>query len=187
LNGTEVRLGNRPLPLLFTSDGQLNAQVPYDLPVDTQHQISVKRGDAIAVPETLQVAAAQPGIFTKAQSGTGQAAIVKQDGITLAEPATPAVRGEVVIIYCAGLGPVSPAVEAGRPAPSAPLSGVTNPVTVTIGGQQAQVLFAGLSPGFSGLYQINAFVPANAETGDAVEVTIESAGQKSRPVTIAIR
>lgn len=187
LNGTEVRLGNRPLPLLFTSDGQLNAQVPYDLPVDTQHQISVRRGDAIAVPETLQVAAAQPGIFTKAQSGTGQAAIVKQDGITLAEPATPAVRGEVVIIYCAGLGPVSPAVEAGRPAPSAPLSSVTNPVTVTIGGQQAQVLFAGLSPGFSGLYQINAFVPANATTGDAVEVLIESAGQKSRPVTIAIR
>lgn len=187
LNGTEVRLGNRPLPLLFTSDGQLNAQVPYDLPVDTQHQISVKRGDAIAVPETLQVAAAQPGIFTKSQTGTGQAAIVKQDGVTLAEPATPAVRGEVVIIYCSGLGPVNPAVEAGKPAPSAPLSSVTNPVTVTIGGQQAQVLFSGLSPGFSGLYQINAFVPANATTGDAVEVTIESAGQKSRPVTIAIR
>jgi uncharacterized protein (TIGR03437 family) len=187
LNGTEVRLGNRPLPLLFTSDGQLNAQVPYDVPVDTQHQISVKRGDAIAVPETLTVAGAQPGVFTKSQTGTGQGAVVKQDGVTLAEPGTPAARGEVVIIYCSGLGPVSPAVAAGRPAPSAPLSSVVNPVTVTIGGQEAQVLFAGLAPGFSGLYQINAFVPANADTGDAVEVVLEAAGQRSRPVTIAVR
>jgi len=187
LNGTEVLLGNRPLPLLFTSDGQLNAQVPYDVPVDTQHQILVKRGDSIAVPETLNVAAAQPGIFTKAQNGSGQGAIVKQDGVTLAEPGTPANRGEVVIIYCSGLGPVNPPVVAGRPSPSSPLSSVTNPVTVTIGGQQAQILFAGLAPTFSGLYQINVFVPANSETGDAVEVVLESAGQRSRPVTIAVR
>jgi len=187
LNGTEVRLGNRPLPLLFTSDGQLNAQVPYDVPVDTQHQISVKRGDAIAVPETLTVSGAQPGIFTKSQNGSGQGAIVKQDGITLAEPGTPARRGEVVVIYCSGLGPVSPAVQAGRAAPASPLSSVTNPPTVIIGGQQAQILFAGLAPGFSGLYQINAFVPDQAQTGNAVEVTIESAGQRSRPVTIAVQ
>lgn len=187
LNGTEVTLGDRPLPLLFTSDGQLNAQVPYDVPVDTQHQILVKRGEAIAVPETLSVAAAQPGIFTKSQNGSGQGAIVKQDGVTLAEPGTPAARGEVVIIYCSGLGPVSPPVVAGRPAPSSPLSGVINPVTVLIGGKEARVLFAGLAPGFSGLYQINAFVPADAATGNAVEVTVESAGQKSPPVTIAIR
>jgi uncharacterized protein (TIGR03437 family) len=187
LNGTEVRLGNRPLPLLFTSDGQLNAQVPYDVPVDTQHQISVKRGEAIAVPETLTVAGAQPGVFTKSQTGSGQGAIVRQDGVTLAEAATPARRGEVVIIYCSGLGPVSPAVEAGRPAPSAPLSSVVNPVAVTIGGRQARVIFAGLAPGFSGLYQVNAFVPDNAATGDAVEVVLEAAGQRSRPVTIAVR
>jgi len=187
LNGTEVRLGNRALPLLFTSDGQLNAQVPYDVPVDTQHQISVKRGEAIAVPETLTVSSAQPGIFTKSQTGSGQGAIVKQDGVTLAQPGTPAARGEVVVIYCSGLGPVSPAVEAGRAAPSNPLSRTVNPVTVTIGGQSAPVLFAGLSPGFSGLYQINATVPAGVTPGDAVAVQIEAAGQKSREVTIAVR
>jgi uncharacterized protein (TIGR03437 family) len=186
LNGTEVRLGDRPLPLLFTSDGQLNAQVPYDVPADTQHQITVKRGAAFAVPETLTVAPAQPGVFTKSQSGSGQAAIVRQDGVTLAEPGTAARKGEVVIIYCAGLGPVSPSVESGRPAPASPLSGVVNPVTVTIGGAEAQVLFAGLAPGFSGLYQINAFVPQGSLTGNAVEVIIEAAGQRSRPVTIAV-
>jgi len=187
LNGAEVHLGNRSLPLLFTSDGQLNVQVPYDVAVDTQHQISVSRGDTIAVAETLTVTSAQPGIFTKTQTGTGQGAIVKQDGVTLAESGTAAKRGEVVIIYCSGLGPVSPAVEAGRAAPSSPLSSVVNPVTVTIGGQQAQVLFAGLAPGFSGLYQVNAVVPAGSPTGDSVELTIEAASQKSRPVTIAVQ
>ena len=105
---------------------------------------------------------------------------MKQDGVTLAEPGTPANRGEVISIYCSGLGP-------GRPAPTSPLSGVTNPVTVTIGGREAQVLFAGLAPPFSGLYQINVFVPANATIGDAAEVILESAGQRSRPVTIAVR
>lgn len=186
LNGTEVRLGDRPLPLLFTSDGQLNAQVPFDVPTDTQHQVTVKRGTAFAVPETLTVAAAQPGVFTKSQSGSGQGAIVKQDGVTLAEPGTPARKGEVVIIYCAGLGPVSPAVESGRRAPASPLSGVVNPVTVTIGGAEAQVLFAGLAPGFSGLYQINAFVPQESLSGNEVAVIIEAAGQRSRLVTIAV-
>jgi uncharacterized protein (TIGR03437 family) len=82
---------------------------------------------------------------------------------------------------------VSPAVEAGRAAPASPLSSVVNPVAVTVGGVEAQVLFAGLAPGFSGLYQVNAFVPAGAPSGDAVEVILESAGQRSRPVTIAVR
>ena len=56
-----------------------------------------------------------------------------------------------------------------------------------IGGVEAQVLFAGLSPGFSGLYQVNARVPANAPLGNEVEITVEVSGQASRPVTIAIR
>ncbi|MFN0102864.1 MAG: BACON domain-containing protein [Bryobacteraceae bacterium] len=187
LNGTEVRLGDQILPPLFISEGQLNAQVPYNVTVDTQHQIWVKRGDAIGVVETVTVSVAQPGIFTKSLRGTGQGAIVKQDGVTLAEPGTPARRGEVVVIYCSGLGPVTPAVKEGLPAPSSPLSGVVNPVTVTIGGQQAQVNFAGLAPGFSGLYQINAVVPAGAPTGDAVDVVIEVAAQRSRAVTIAVQ
>jgi uncharacterized protein (TIGR03437 family) len=187
LNGTQVQLGDRSLPILYASDRQLNAQIPYDVPVDTQFQITVKRNGAIAVPETLTIAAAQPGIFTKSQTGSGQGAIVRQDGVTLAEPGRAATRGEVVIIYCSGLGPVNPPVQSGRPAPSSPLSVVTNPVAVTIGGQTAEVLFAGLSPGYSGLYQINARVPANAPLGDAVEVFIQSAGQRSSTVTMAIR
>ena len=62
-----------------------------------------------------------------------------------------------------------------------------SPVTVTIGGQPATVQFAGLSPGFAGLYQINAVVPAGVTPGNAVAVVLQTAGQVSPPVTMAVR
>ena len=123
VEGTEVLLGGRRLPLWYTSEGQINAQVPYDLPVDTQHQIVVQRGDTLSVPEQFTVAAANPGIFSKNQQGFGQGVIMRADQRTLAEPGTPAERGETIVIYCAGLGAVDPPVEPGRPAPPLPPPG----------------------------------------------------------------
>ena len=187
LANAEVVLGDQPLPLLYASDGQVNAQVPYDLPANTQHQLMVRRGTALSVPETITVAPAQPAIFTTDQSGRGQGVIVH--GITqrLAEPATAATPGDVLVIYCTGLGAVSPPVAAGAAAPSSPLSRTVNTVTVNIGGQRAQVLFSGLTPGFAGLYQVNVEVPAGVRLGDRVPVTLSVAGQTSPSVTIAVR
>ena len=61
-----------------------------------------------------------------------------------------------------------------------------NPVSVTIGGQNAAVSFSGLTPGFPGLYQINAVVPSGV-SGDAVVVVVSVAGQSSPPVTMAVQ
>jgi uncharacterized protein (TIGR03437 family) len=188
LNGTQVLLGNQPLPILYTSTGQLNVQVPYAVPVNTQYQLTVQHGNALSLPQSLVVAAGLPGIFTVNQQGTGQGAIMKSDGVTLAQPATPASIGETVVIYCTGLGAVSPAVKEGLPAPSTPpLSTTVNPVTVTIGGKAAQVAFSGLTPGYAGLYQVNAVVPAGITMGDAVPVAVSVAGQDSPRVTMAVR
>ncbi len=184
--GTEVLLGGQPLPLLYTSTGQINAQMPYGLPVNTQHQVVVRRGTALSVPESFTVAAAQPGIFAKNMQGTGQGIILRSDQITLAEPGTPAARGEIVVIYCAGLGLVNPAVEPGSAAP-VPAAVTVNPVKLTIGGKNADVLFSGLTPGLAGLYQVNAVVPPDAPTGDAVAVTLTAMGQTSQPVTMAVK
>jgi uncharacterized protein (TIGR03437 family) len=184
LNGAQVLLGNQPLPILYTSTGQLNVQVPYTVPVNTQYQLTVQHGNTLSVPQSLVVAEAQPGIFTVNQQGTGQGSIVKSDEVTLAQPGTPASVGEVVVIYCTGLGAVKPAVTAGTPAP---LTDTVNPVTVTIGGKTAQVLFSGLTPGYAGLYQVNAVVPSGITTGDAVPVVLGVAGQTSPAVTIAVR
>jgi uncharacterized protein (TIGR03437 family) len=188
LSGTQVLLGNQPLPILYTNTGQLNVQVPYGVPVNTQYQLSVQHGNTLSVPQSLVVAQAEPGIFTVNEQGTGQGSIVRSDGVTLAQPGTPASIGETIVIYCTGLGAVTPAVKEGSPAPSTPqLSTTVNPVTVTIGGQVAQVAFSGLTPGYAGLYQINAVVPAGITTGDAVPVVLSVAGQTSPVVTIAVQ
>jgi len=188
LNGTQVQLGNQTLPILYTSAGQLNVQVPYGVGVNTQLQLTVQHGSTLSLPESLVVAAAAPGIFTLNESGTGQGIIMKSDGVTLAQPATPANIGETVVIYCTGLGAVTPAVTEGSPAPFSPLAWTVNPVTVTIGGVAAPApSFNGLTPGLAGLYQVNVAVPAGIATGDAVPVTLSVAGQSSPAVTIAVR
>jgi len=188
LMGTQVLLGNQPLPILYTSAGQLNVQVPYGVPVNTQYQLTVQHGSTLSLPESLVVAAGQPGVFTVNESGTGQGVIMKSDGVTLAQPGTPASIGETVVIYCTGLGAVTPAVAEGSPAPFTPLAWTVNPVTVTIGGVAAPApSFHGLTPGLAGLYQVNVAVPAGIATGDAVPVVLSVAGQTSPAVTIAVR
>jgi adhesin/invasin len=179
-----VLLGNQPLPILYTSTGQLNVQVPYTVPVNTQYQLTVQHGNTLSVPQSLVVAQAQPGIFTVNQQGTGQGSIVKSDQVTLAQPGTPAAVGETIVIYCTGLGAVTPAVAAGS---RAPLATTANTVSVTIGGKAAQVAFAGLTPGYAGLYQVNAVVPSGITTGNAVPVVLSVAGQTGPPVTMAVK
>ncbi|HLK65772.1 MAG TPA: BACON domain-containing carbohydrate-binding protein [Bryobacteraceae bacterium] len=185
VNGTQVVLGDQALPILYTNPGQLNVQVPYGIPVNTQYQMTVQHNNTYSVPQQLVVAQAEPGIFTVNQQGSGQGSIVKSDQVTLAQPGTPATIGETVVIYCTGLGSVTPAVAEGAPPPSAPLSKTDNHVTVTIGGVSAPVAFSGLTPGIPGLYQINTVVPAGVAPGDAVPVVISVAGQTS-PITPAV-
>jgi adhesin/invasin len=185
LGGAQVTLAGQPLPLLYASDGQLNAQVPSALPLNGQPpQIQVIRSNVPSVPDTVAVAAAVPAVFTTSQTGTGQGAITDVNAV-LKDANSPATAGSVIVIYCTGLGQVSPAVPDGQPASSSPLSVTVNPVSVTVGGVSAQVLFAGLAPGFAGLYQVNAVMPSGIPTGNAA-VILTVAGQVSPPVTIAV-
>jgi uncharacterized protein (TIGR03437 family) len=184
--GAQVLLGDTPLPILYTSNGQVNVQVPFSTPVNGQYQITVQRDNLLSVPEELVIAAAQPGVFTVNQQGTGQGVIFKSDGVTLAQAGTAANAGETVVIYCTGLGAVDPPVPEGTPPPSSPLSNSVNPVTVTIGNRNAPVAFSGLTPGFPGLYQVNAVVPAGV-SGVAVPVVVTVAGQSSPSVTMAVQ
>jgi uncharacterized protein (TIGR03437 family) len=189
LGGTLALLGGELLPLQFTSTGQINAIVPYDVPVGGTQQLLVQQDSAYSLPESLSVAPAQPAVFTQDQSGQGAGVIVvvKPDQTQfLATPATPASAGDALVIYCAGLGAVTPPIPAGSAAPLIPLS-MTATATVMIGGQPAQVLFSGLSPGFAGLYQVNVVVPSGIAPDAGVNVIVAVAGMSSPPVTVAIR
>ena len=104
----------------------------------------------------------------------------------MADANNPATAQDVITIYCTGLGPTSPAVATGAAAPS--VAYITTPgISATIGNQPATLLYAGLTPGFPGLYQINALVPNGITPGNAVPVVVTLAGVVSPPATIAVR
>jgi hypothetical protein len=80
-------------------------------------------------------------------------------------PSAPAQAGDLLVIYCAGLGVTNPPVGDGVASPSSPQAQTQAPVTVTIGGQNANVVFAGLTPTLVGLYQVNVTMPARSDAG----------------------
>src|ERR1035438_8250509 len=141
LGNTQVLLGGRPMPLYFVSNQQIAAVVPYDIAPNSVQQVIVQNGTAVSQPETVTVAAAQPGVFSQNSSGTGPGSIFgqKPGGIpVLNTAANPASAGDALWIFCTGLGTVSPPVPAGAAASATTLSFTDNPVTVTVGGKDAQ-------------------------------------------------
>jgi uncharacterized protein (TIGR03437 family) len=154
--------------------------------VNTTHQVVVSSGSNLSVPQRLTLSAAAPGIFTRNSAGTGQGSITDLQG-NVADAANPVRAGDTIVIYCTGLGEVTPAVPAGTPAPTDRPTHTVNEVTVSIGGQNARVDFSGLAPGYFGRYQVNAVVPAGVASGPAVPVTVSAAGVTSSPATIVLR
>ncbi len=189
LGGVTAAMAGQPLPLLYVSGQQVNAVIPYGIQTNAQHQVVVRRGDSYSVPENITVAPAQPAIFTLDLSGRGQGLIflTRPNGFVLAEGANPARAGDVVVVYATGLGEVNPAVATGAAAPGLPLSRVVTPVEARIGGRDAAVQFAGLAPGFVGLYQVNVQVPPGVEPSPAATLVLLQNGAPSNTVTLAVR
>jgi uncharacterized protein (TIGR03437 family) len=172
------------MPLLFAIGGQnaqVNAMVPFETSVNTNQQILLQWGTAYAPPVYVDVAAAEPGIFQYGQEG-----IITDLSGNLIGPSDPAHAGDTVVIYCTGLGAVTPSVADGVPTPPAYFY-TQSGVTITIGGQNVVPAFAGLTPGFAGLYQINVTVPQGVAPGDQVPVSIMVAGQTSAQVVTSVR
>jgi uncharacterized protein (TIGR03437 family) len=113
------------------------------------------------------------------------------DGVNCPAPyiigtSCPATQGALVQFYVNGLGPVTNQPASGDPAPSgtlAQLAQTTTKPVVMIGGQQATVQFAGLAPGFVGLYQVNVYVPTGLTSGNQ-PITI-AIGGKTSPSSIS--
>jgi uncharacterized protein (TIGR03437 family) len=142
----------------------------------------VQRGNAISVPVKIAIFNAQPAILATEGNGTGQGHIYKVDAqgnAVLAGANSPASAGDVLVMYAVGLGPVTPPVKGGDPAPVAPSSSTVAKVTVIIGGQPSEVQFAGLTPGFAGLYQVNAVTPGGVTPGSQVPVMVSVGGTSS--------
>jgi uncharacterized protein (TIGR03437 family) len=187
LAGGSILIGGKQAPLLFASNGQVNAVVPFGITPNSAQQAIATRGNTISVPQPLTIASAAPGVFT---SDGKQAIVVAVDlagNQTLVDAAHPAKAGDVLVIYCTGLGEVYPQVPTGNAAPLDTLSYTVNPVSVTIGGLPAAVQFSGLTPTEVGLYQVNAVVPPGIMPGSVVSIVLSSGGQLSTPAFTAIQ
>ncbi len=185
LGGLSATMGNFDVPLYFSSTGQVNAQVPFDLPINSNTQLVIKIGNAYTVPENISIAAVQPGIFTLNQSGTGPGAILDAQGApnSAANPARP---GAVIQIFATGFGETTPRVPAGDRSPSSPPATVVRIVTATVDGINAPVHFAGLAPTFVGLYQVNVQIPAGVRAGE-VNLLLTQDGAESNIVTVFVQ
>jgi uncharacterized protein (TIGR03437 family) len=186
LGGARVLLGGEPIPLLYASSGQINAMIPFDAPIGVPLSLEVWRGEVPASPVPLYVAPAVPGVFTQNQSGQGQGIIVDAN-YQLRNAANPARAGGALIIFLTGLGTTSPPIASGAAAPGPPFSTTDLAVSVSVGGVNAPVAFAGLAPGFAGLYQVNAVMPAGVTAADDAPVIVKAGDYAGPAVTIAVR
>jgi uncharacterized protein (TIGR03437 family) len=151
---------------------QVNAQVPLALVAGTYPlRLHSPYGDS---QQLVTIQDTAPAIF---QIGAGQAAIVNQDG-TLNTTTQPIARGQVIVIYGTGLGAVSQ---------SGSYSVAQQAVTALVQGVQAPVDFAGLTPGFIGLYQVNLKIPASTPPGLGATLALQQGSNLSNSVTVAIQ
>jgi uncharacterized protein (TIGR03437 family) len=170
--------------LTFVSSGQINVQVPWELAGQSSVEIKVSVDDNYLLGNVVTVPLAQytPSFFV------GNGTIAALDATTYAYilSSNPAHAGEILALFANGLGPVTNQPASGAPAPGgANLASTTTQPVVMIGGQQAQVGFSGLAPGFPGLYQINVTVPSGL-TGNQ-QVTVSIGGQTSPAVVLPVQ
>jgi len=196
LIGLSVQANGVALPVFYASENQVNFQCP-DSTVGGAVSLVVQSETGASKPLATTTQFATPGIYTQNGSGTGQGAILISGTSNFAMtptkgiPSQPVPQGSSISIYASGLGATSVQVAPGSPAPSDPLAEVTAPIDVLINGVKAEVTSAVLTPGYSGLYQVSATVPASAPIGSAIPVQLVVHGAKeavatSNVVTIAI-
>jgi beta-glucosidase len=174
-------------PLYYADGGQVNIQIPWELSGRSQVTLTVTVNGQTSPPQTVDLVAYAPTIFTTNAQGFGQGAILDLSG-RLLDSSNPATAGStIIVIYCTGLGAVSNQPASGSASAISPLAVSAITPTVSIGGAPARVLFAGAVPGMVGEYQVNVLTPAASATGNAVPVTVSVGGFTSNAATIAVQ
>jgi uncharacterized protein (TIGR03437 family) len=179
MNGTAA-----PVYYVLNQNGseQLSVQAPWSISGVNSATVVVTTSAGGSSPQTVPVLGAQPGIFLLDAVSSGATHV---NG-TIANASNPAARGEVVVMYLTGMGPVSNQPASGTAASTTTLSYTAITPEVTIGGFSASATFSGLAPGFIGTYQINVTVPAAVASG-LLQVTVQANGVTSNTAKLAVQ
>jgi len=170
-----ISLFGHDFAILTSSPSTIQLQVPYDIPGGTGWPDAVlkQQPDGPFESAMLWAEAAVVSNFYPAWFSTGNSvAALHQDfsgAITVDNPAHP---GEIIHAYGSGFGPVAPEPPIGQRASANPVSRTTTPLACGLVGDNstlvpADIRFAGLAPGWIGLYQIDILLPAPSSLGGA--------------------
>lgn len=184
--GTSVLFNGLAAPLVYVRADQVAAIVPNAVAGQTNVTVQARfQNDSTAVV-SLPVARTMPGLFTLDQSGHGQGAILNQDG-TINSRDNPAPHGSIVVLFGTGQGLTDPDFPEDELADD-PLPEPLDPVTVTVAGKQAEILYAGAAPGLAGVMQINIRLPRGIDPSNSVPVNVKIGTNSSQPgVTLSLR
>jgi uncharacterized protein (TIGR03437 family) len=185
LGKTQVMFDTFAAPLLYVSANQINAIVPYEIAGRTQTNVVVSSNGLSSIPLTVGVAATDLAIFTQNASGDGLASILNQD-YSVNGASNPAAIGSFVSIYGTGEGTTNSPQATGSVTPPTDISSLpVTPISLTIGGQTAQILYAGEAPGLvAGVVQMVAYIPVGLPSGPAaVQLSAPAGGPGPAPVT----
>ena len=182
LDGVQVTIGGQKAFLDYISPGQVNAQLPSTIGVGTW-QLTVSTATATSAPVNLEVNATQPALLAPASFKIGgnqyvvaqlpDGSYVLPTGAIAGVNSRPAQPGETIVIYGIGFGAVVPNLPAGQIVTQS--NQVSASLQIQFGQTAAQAVYAGLAPGFIGLYQFNVVVPAVADS-NLVPFTFNLAG-----------
>lgn len=176
LDGVQVWFNAQPCPLFYISPTQINFVIPYRAVASTV-SIVVTRNGVAGLPVDVQVHDTSPGLFLW---GDNQPVAVHLDGQLISD-LLPALPGEIIVIYAGGLGHTTPDIAGGQLATAAFPIRFAPQLQILLDGiacPPGSVLYAGLSPGFAGLYQINLRLPQDAPPNPEIQLVI---GEDSSP------
>lgn len=180
----QVTVNGLAAPVFFVSSGQINFQVPWETAVGNA-TVTVSVSGIPSNSATVPVLAAAPGLFLN--PSVSGAALVQNADYSVNTPSNPAARGNAIIAYLSGSGPVSPAQTDGAAASLTTLTNATSPCTAALGSAAGLTpLFCGLAPGWVGLVQVNLTVPTSLSAG-TYPLTVTIDGQTSNAGNITIK
>ena len=187
LSGTGVRvyIDSVPVPLYFVSPGQVNLLLPAELGQGL-HRLHLALDGRAGPLVDLRIAAAAPGLFVQEP---GLVVAVRVDGslVNLTNPAQP---GEVLILFATGLGAtVGVTPRWGEVARGAAGLVAMDRFEVKLNGRLAprdHIYYAGLAPGFAGLYQINLRLPDDTVANPELRVSVGGV-ESPAAVRLAVR
>ncbi|HSP66295.1 MAG TPA: hypothetical protein VLN48_01130 [Bryobacteraceae bacterium] len=167
LGGVQVLVNGRLASIYFVRSDVVLAIVPFATTESIASIQVINNGVASAV-RTVRVKDGTPGIYTNPPGGVSRAIAQHIRGNTapLVTPQDPARPGETITLWVAGLGDVNPPVSDGVAPPIDPLSRAVHQPVMLVHGEEAKILFAGLAPGFPGVYIINLTIPSDVAPGD---------------------